>query len=196
MNRVRGFTLMEVMIALTILSMMMVAIVSSLRTFANTQVSLERTTARVDEMRMVSGFLRRSVEATISSGGGNRALSFDAVEGRETYFLGMASEFTWVAPVAAGAGFGGVYFMHLGLEGDALTVRWQPYRSGVTPVGWGDMQARALLQDVQEYRVSYLPVHGGEWMDDWSDSSSTPVSVRMQIKAGEKYWPELLIRLN
>lgn len=194
MNRVRGFTLMEVMIALTILSLMMVAIVASLRTFANTRVSLERTTARVDEMRMVSAFLRRSVEAAISSVGVSGGVpTFDVVDERGTYFLGMASEFTWVAPVA---GFGGVYFMHLGLEGEALAVRWQPYRRDVTPVNWESTQARTLLEDVQEYRVSYLPAHGSEWMDDWIDSSSAPVSVRMQIKVGGKYWPELLIRLN
>ena len=193
MNRARGFTLMEVMIALTILSLMMVAIVASLRTFANTQVRLERTTARVDEMRMVSAFLRRSVEAAMSSSGGSKVPTFDSIDERGTYFLGMASEFTWVAPVA---GFGGVYFMHLGLEGEALAVRWQPYRRDVTPADWESMPARTLLEEVQEYRVSYLPAHGGEWMDDWSDLSSAPVSVRMRIKAGGKYWPELLIRLN
>jgi len=196
MNRDRGFTLMEVMIALTILSMMMVAIVSSLRTFANTKATLEIKTARVDEIRMVSAFLRRSLEAAMPSGGGSNVPTFDVVDDQLTYFLGTSSGLTWVAPVVGGSGFGGVNFMRLSLDGEELVLRWQPYRRDMAPVDWSRMKSRTLIQDVEEYRVSYRPSYGGEWLEVWSDSSSSPVSVRMNIKAGGKYWPELVVRLD
>ena len=60
----RGFTLVEVVVALTILSLIMLATVTGLRTLANTQGTLERVTARIDEVRTVSGFLRDLMEAT------------------------------------------------------------------------------------------------------------------------------------
>jgi len=196
MNRVRGFTLMEVMIALTILSMMMVAIVSSLRTFANTRATLETKTNRVDEIRMVSAFLRRSLEATMSSGGGSNVPTFDIVDDQQTYFFGTSSGLTWVAPMVGGAGFGGVNFMRLNLDGEELVLHWQPYRRDMDPVDWNRMKARTLVKDVEEYSVSYRSSYGGEWQEAWSDSASSPVSVRMNIKAGGKYWPELLVRLD
>ena len=40
--RSRGFTLVEVMVSLAVLSLILLATVSALRTFANTQGSLER----------------------------------------------------------------------------------------------------------------------------------------------------------
>ena len=62
-----GFTLVEVMVALTILSLVMMATVTGLRTLANTQSAIERMTSRVDEVRSVSIFLR-DLLASASSG--------------------------------------------------------------------------------------------------------------------------------
>ena len=81
-----GFTLVEVMVSITVLSMILLATVTALRTFGNTQQSLQHMTHRVDEVRSVSGFLRAAIEsATIAedasgglalggTGGGNIAL--------------------------------------------------------------------------------------------------------------------------
>ena len=66
-----GFTLVEVVVALTILSLIMLATVTALRTLANTQGTLERVTARIDEVRTVSGFLRDLMEAAVVGEGGS-----------------------------------------------------------------------------------------------------------------------------
>ena len=87
-TRSAGFTLVEVMVSITVLSMILLATVTALRTFGNTQSSLQRMTHRVDEVRSVSGFLRAAIEsATIAedasgglalggSGGGGRSGGF------------------------------------------------------------------------------------------------------------------------
>ena len=200
MNRARGFTLMEVMIALTLLSMMMIAIVSSLRTFANTRTTLERMTGRVDEIRMVSAFLRRSLAAAVPITGSSGGVpTFDSIDNRgnqETYISGTSSKLTWVAPVAAGAGLGGVYVMNLSWQEDALALRWKPYQKNVTALAWEGTKAHILVENVQEFAVAYRSEFGGEWISDWPASDASPVSVRMSIKAGGKYWPELVMRLE
>lgn len=61
----RGFTLVEVMVALSILSLLLLATISALRTFGNTQVSVEKLTNRVDEVRTVSGFLRDTLQSAV-----------------------------------------------------------------------------------------------------------------------------------
>jgi general secretion pathway protein J len=60
-SRLRGFTLIEVMIALTLLSMIMVAIIAAMRTFGNTKATIQQVTNRVDEIRVVSEFLRKTI---------------------------------------------------------------------------------------------------------------------------------------
>lgn len=196
MKQARGFTLMEVMIALTILSMMMVAIVSSLRTFANTSIVVDRKTDRVDEIRMVSGLIRRSLEAAILSGGTSSVPTFDRVDEAGTYFSGATSELTWVAAMVGGSSFSGVFFMRLSFEGEQLMLRWQPYVSGTVPADWDSVKARVLLQDVEGYNVSYRSVYGSDWLEDWSDTLNNPVSVKMTIMVDGKYWPELIVRLG
>ena len=85
-GRVRGsagFTLVEVVVALAILSLVMLATITGLRTLANTQVSLVRMTERVDGMRAVSSFLRDTLESAAvgSSSGGGLAMGGGAAAG-------------------------------------------------------------------------------------------------------------------
>ena len=55
----QGFTLIEVMVALTILSLVLMVTVTGLSTLANTQSAIERMTSRIDEVRSVSIFFAR-----------------------------------------------------------------------------------------------------------------------------------------
>ena len=61
MRRARGFTLVEAVVALTILSMIMVATIATLRAFGNTNIAIKQVTQRVDEVRVVSAFLRNTI---------------------------------------------------------------------------------------------------------------------------------------
>ena len=58
-----GFTLVEVIVSLGILSLIMLATISALRTFGQTQVSLDKMIDRVDEVRTVSGMVRGAADA-------------------------------------------------------------------------------------------------------------------------------------
>ncbi len=54
-----------------------------------------------------------------------------------------------------------------------------------------------MLQSVNEFKVGYLAVYDdGDWLDLWNGSQRNPVAVRITIRSGEKYWPELVIRLS
>ena len=52
----RGFTLIEVVVSLAILSLVLLGTVTGLRTLGNTQESLERVTDRAEEVRTVRFF--------------------------------------------------------------------------------------------------------------------------------------------
>ena len=74
MPKSRGFTLIEVIVALGIFSLIMLATVSGYRTLGNTASTIDRMTDRTDELRSVSAFLRDALENAVvgtESGGGD-----------------------------------------------------------------------------------------------------------------------------
>ncbi len=197
MSRLRGFTLLEVMIALTLLSMIMVATITALRTLGNTKTSLTQVTDRVDEIRVLSEFLRNTIGAAmpvVRVG----STEEDFVDGGAygTYFAGDATHVMWVSPLVAGADLGGAFVMQLALVEDRLELKWHPYQSDVQAVNWDELESRVLLKSVDEFQVGYLAAYGTEWLDLWAGSQRNPVAVRITIKSGERYWPELVIRLS
>lgn len=197
MSRPRGFTLLEVMIALTLLSMIMVATIAAMRTLGNTKTSVAQVTDRVDEIRVLSEFLRNTIGAAMPVVRvGSSAEDFVDGGAYGTYFAGDATHVMWVSPLVAGADMGGALVMQLALVEDQLELKWHPYQSDVQAVNWDELESRVLLQSVDEFQVGYLAAYGTEWLDLWAGSQRNPVAVRITIQSKERYWPELVIRLN
>ncbi len=137
MSRPRGFTLLEVMIALTLLSMIMVATITAMRTLGNTKSTMEQVTNRVDEIRVVSEFLRNTIGAAMPVlRVGSSPEAFSDAGNYGTYFSGDATHLMWVSPLVAGADMGGAFVMQLALVEDRLELKWHPYQSDVMAVNW------------------------------------------------------------
>lgn len=197
MNKSRGFTLLEVMIALTLLSMIMAATVAAMRTFGNTKQTLEGVTSRVDEIRSVSEFLRNSIGGALPVPGEDESGdAFAEEEGQGIYFGGDNSQLMWVAPLVGGSGIGGVYIMLLAQVEDSLELKWHPYIADVNAVSWGDIKPRTLVQSLDDFEVGYLAEYDGEWEAAWPGAQALPVAVRLQVRAAQRYWPELVIGLS
>lgn len=196
MSRSRGFTLLEVMVALTLLSMMMVAVIAAMRTFGNTKVTIGQVTDRVDEVRVVSGFIRNSLGAAMPLA--REGLIDEDADGPEvgTYFRGSPTSVVWVSPLLGGSGLGGVFVMRLAFADGELTLSWHPYVKSVQAYDSQELESRVLLQDVEEFEVGYLDSFGGEWAEEWSGQANNPVAVRLNIRSRGKYWPEMVVRLS
>ncbi len=197
MSRQRGFTLLEVMIALFILSMIMVATISALRGFGNTKATVTQVTNRLDEVRVVSSFLRNSLGSAMplrldKTG----APTFGRPEPSATFFRGTSSGVVWVAPLIAGADLGGAFVMQLSHIEGRVELRWHPYHAALEEVSWTEVESRVLLENVEEFTIGYLGDYGGEWLAQWSESPVNPVALRLNIKSHNRYWPELVVRLN
>ncbi len=197
MSRARGFTLLEVLVALTLLSMIMVATIAALRTLGNTKTSVTQVTDRVDEIRVLSEFLRNTIGAALPVVRvGSSADDFLDADAYGTYFAGDATRLVWVSPLVAGADMGGAFVMQLALVEGRLELKWHPYQSDVLAVDWNDLEPRVLLPSVDEFQVGYLAAYGAEWLDLWAGDQRNPVAVRISIRSRERYWPELVIRLS
>ena len=190
-----GFTLIEVIVALAILSLIMLATISAMRTFANTQGSLDRLSGRIDEIRTVSSFLRDTLDSTVFSAG-NGGLSLGGRGGQElAYFAGTGSSVDWKAPILFGEGFGGTFLLRLAHEQDQLLLRWQEPVEPGQPVEWNDTESRVMVASVEAFEASFLPEFGDEWQEDWK-SLDSPALIRLRIKANGKYWPDLIMQIQ
>lgn len=197
MKASRGFTLLEMIIGATLLSMIVVATLAAMRTLGNTHSTLEQVTDRIDEVRVVSEFLRNSIAGAMPVL--RVGFAEEDVEGGDnygTYFNGNEQQLTWVTPMLAGAGMGGAYINRLALVDRQLVLRWHPYLRESDAVEWDALEPRILLDNVEEFRIGYLSEYGGEWIEEWVVSQRNPAAVRLALRVDERYWPELVVSLD
>jgi general secretion pathway protein J len=196
---VAGFTLVEVVVSLAVLSLIMLATVTALRTFGNTQASAERLIERVDEIRSVSGFLRDGLEAAVvapDAGGGRLALGPGSAVRIPPYFKGNSQSLEWKAPLMFGESYGGVFLLRVGREDDRLVLRWRPPNdTDRDDADWNEAPSRVLLTGLEELQAAYRPEFDLPWQEEWSEEGS-PALVRLGIRAGGRYWPELVLRVQ
>ncbi|MEO0436641.1 MAG: prepilin-type N-terminal cleavage/methylation domain-containing protein [Pseudomonadota bacterium] len=187
----RGFTLVEVLVGISILSLVLLATVSGLRTLASTQISLSAVAARNDELRTVGSFLRDALEAT-TVGSGSGGLSLGGGGNEEAIFEVGSGYLLWAARVRIGDGVGGHYVIRVAQEDGSLVMRWQRRIPSRELQPWNNAAARTLVDNLEEFSVSYRRNPGGEWLGEW-DRRGAPGWVRMRIKASSRYWPDLIV---
>jgi len=198
-RRSRGFTLVEVVVALAVLSLLMTTVLAALRAFGNTQESLERVTGRVDELRAVSSFLRESLEASVVGGngaGGGLSFGSSLEDSRELpYFQGDETGFEWKARMVFGEIYGGTFLVRVARVEDRLTLAWLRPPHSAKSVDWDHQLSRVLVPRLQEMQVAYRGPADSEWRPVW-DEHESPAEVRLVIKADDRYWPDLIMAVQ
>ncbi|WP_136680232.1 prepilin-type N-terminal cleavage/methylation domain-containing protein [Neptunomonas sp. XY-337] len=189
-KRERGFTLVEVLIALVVLSFMMAAAVASIRTLATTQEKVEQRLVQLNEIRQVSGFLRTALSNAMPI-----QASLEGMSGYGTYLSGGPKEVIWVAPATMGV-LGGTFVFRLFHEDDKLKLAFAPYENGITEPDWQSLEAQTLLDKVDAFTISYGVAYADELLDTWEYQLTLPSRVALSLKVNGKFWPELVVALK
>lgn len=204
MTNGRGFTLIEVVIALSLLSLIMMGLISALGSFGATASRLDERAGKSGAAWQVGDFLRASLSSSVGQ------LKQTLPDGSQSvYFRGAPHELVWLGSMPARYGAGGVHHFHLGLAPDArgnqLLLQYAPYVKvdGVqnppatsTPVS----SAHVLADAVTAFRVAYQrkpkgPAEQAEWFDTWEDTERLPGRLRIDIELAGSSWPPLFITL-
>jgi len=189
-RRSAGFTLVEVVVALTVLSLISLATVTALRTFAVTQQRLGDVSERTADMRISGQFLRRTLSDAM-------LMTRTSDRGAVSYFSGSQDEMIWVAPFSASRAVGGVMVFKLSVNYHReLVIQIAPYRSPQQAIAWESLAEYVVVQQLNKFSVGYLDGASGEWLDNWSGQLHNPDRVRISIAANGRYWPDNIIRLN
>ncbi len=192
-----GFTLLELLIAMTLMGMILVMVYGGLRLGMRSWEAGQVRVEAVDDMRLVQEFIRRQLRQTVvtfrSDGFGERVVAFE----------GDAAQLNLVAPMLAYLGLGGLYFIQFDViqenETDHLRVRWWPFRAD----GFEDddeSEESILLSDVSDFEWSYFGSEESgqdpEWYQRWESQTQYPRLVRLRLDVGGEPWPDLVVAIS
>lgn len=203
-----GMTLIEVMVALALLSLLSLGVLTAFRLGERSwhQISAVATSDR--DVVSAQRFLRQILESShpFRQPSESRIATF-GLEGSATHL--------WVtAPMPQASGLGGHYRYELIEEtGDRglkrLRVRWWLDRNGSLALAntsvTGDPHEEVLLDAVESIAWSYLPPAdpnsldvpmGERWRSSWTGSLKPPALVRLQVSfpsGDRRRWPDLIV---
>ena len=196
--RFKGFTLVELLVVMSLLSLVMLALGGAMRGMAQTGDRIDIRLARADELRVAAGFLRTCLERVSARKleglpAGENALPFSA----------SADALDWIGVMPARYGAGGRHFFRLGLAPGAagqqnLVIFFKPVAGVVGRPDWSGAQMRVLAEQVTGLQIQYQDgrAEGAPWRQDWplKDRLPSGISISVQTLAGR--WPPIAMAVH
>jgi general secretion pathway protein J len=218
-----GFTLIELIIAIALVSLITLLLYSGLRLGTSTWERVETRADATSQLRVARNFLERALLQA-------RPVQVSIEAQRRFVFAGDTQSLELAAPLSEYVGIPGLYILRLTLAnngkhhqlvltrwllnpkvlaGDEQGPAWQPLQrnesgSAPPPSSQTDVASAAfgrdlLLDGVGELAFSYFGVQQGElspdWHPDWIDQPRPPLAVRIHLTTTEQTWPDALIPL-
>jgi general secretion pathway protein J len=197
MRRARGFTLVEVLVAISLLSVVMLGLGAALRTMGDAEQRIDQRISRADEMRMAAGFMRSAL-ARVSW----RQVVPPPPARPGVLFGGTPQSVTWVGVMPARFGAGGRYFFRIAPEdtaqGRALVVRFTPWKDQAAFPDWSQAEGRVLVKGVQSLRMVFFDGEAVQpaWVNEWTATDRTPDRVLIELETAQGAWPPLFLPLR
>ena len=186
-NACRGFTLVEMLVALTIMAVVLGLLTNSMRFSLKTTEVVESNISAVESMHQAQRALRRQLQMAVPI---RRA---DSNDGDELEFTATQKELQFIAPLPGLAAGGGLYRITLRVENDVtiggsdgrLMMTFNSSLDGPEPqLGPEGSQEIVLLDGFSDAGFSYLDtrrVSPGEWTNDWNHGDRLPDLVRLRV---------------
>ncbi|MBY0278150.1 prepilin-type N-terminal cleavage/methylation domain-containing protein [Candidatus Binatia bacterium] len=187
-----GFTLLELMISLTLLGVMLAMVYSVFATALAAVPRGEDVAARSARMRAATSLLARQVRSIISF----------PVEGEEEstpcYFWGNRYAFEFVTATPQHNGGEGLAKVTYSTDGTSFSMREEVVFSAAAITGEAaaaPVSAVTLLDGLKSVRFQYLRLDGtdSEWRDEWDpyEEQTLPGAIRVTLDGlgvGDSYW--------
>lgn len=193
-----GFTLIEVLLATTLLAAGLALGFATVRAAGATAQRGEDIAARNERIRAVSEFLRRRI-------GGAQGIVFelDPSTGASRRFGGDAQGMRFVADLPDYLGRGGPHLHALGVArsgaGLALQVDFRMVLAGEIVAGSAARPPEPLAEGLRRVEFAYRgPGKNGRpapWLYRWEHPEALPTQVRVRIADARGAWPDVVVAL-
>lgn len=192
--RARGFTLLELLIALGVTTLVMALLFAGFGLIGRNEDRNQARIERVERMSVVSQWLERKLEGLRPLA----RLEEGAVSG---FFSGNAAGALWIAPLPERDGSGGLHVLRLGPlrhpDGRVdLLVEALPYDGARMQLDWTQALRQVLLADVRSLQWHYQDGRSGAWVRQWTAAQGRyPVRVKIELGDDGGDWPPLVFSL-
>ena len=188
-----GFTLLEMLIAITVLALLMIGLTQGVRTGFAFWASQTRRSAEVTELDATARVLRNVLTdipiRSAASGAGQVAILFE----------GRSALLTLVSDLPTGLGDTRRAKIDIELRGEDLVLDWTPHRHEVSsspPLRPAEVR---LLRGVKTLEFAYWGSPDGSggaaaWLPEWT-SPTLPEMIRIRLSFGKgdgRRWPDLV----
>ncbi|MCC6194307.1 MAG: prepilin-type N-terminal cleavage/methylation domain-containing protein [Burkholderiales bacterium] len=197
----RGFTLVELLIALSLFALMSAVLFGSLRLAGRSADAGDEKVQASSGMRLAGEYLRTQLSA-------QHPQRMRKIHEFPLLFGGNQDEIRYAAPLPARVGLGGMWYWRLsvakvpGKEHEALVLdRMIPDLNATDMPTFAESERSVLADDIKSLKVSYYGRDRGSaldvaptWRASWEDSQLLPVLIQLEVapRVGEP-WPPLLI---
>ncbi|MEO7431337.1 MAG: prepilin-type N-terminal cleavage/methylation domain-containing protein [Dokdonella sp.] len=181
----RGFTLLEVMLAIMLLALLLAGTYGAIRTATKAMHSGEAAIDRTNRLRVAEEFLRRQISRIMPL-----AFGQDKTTNANLVFDGSRNSMRFVAPMPGYLSKGGAYVQTLTFAGNRrggkqLLFADQMLNGFDMDEKSTDSEPSILLDQIADGRFQYRTLdENGEmtdWSDEWDDPTTTPVMVRVVV---------------
>jgi general secretion pathway protein J len=168
----KGFTLLELLVVITILGLILVALSSGVHFAGRAWQSQERSGARQGDLDAVQNVVRN----LIASG---------------THFEGDGTALRFVSELPEALGRRGLYDIELHAVADRLMLTWCPHLKGTKANS--QSKATELVKGVTAVKFAYL-VEASAWQTTIADKTKPPALIRVALVLDNgDMWPPLVI---
>lgn len=218
-----GFTLVELLIALSLMGLITLLLFSGLRVGIRAWEGVAAASERTAPVRLAHELLGRTLA---------QAHAVQVVSEAESRLLfgGTPESLELASPLGQHVGIPGLYVLRLVLEetgddrrlvlqrwllhpdvlaGGGQVPEWQPLADGRTAsvaAGNGDEDLASgaygttlLLDGVEELQIAYFGIIEGaeepQWHDEWLEQPTLPLAVRLRLTTTGQTWPDTLVSL-
>jgi general secretion pathway protein J len=198
MNKTVGFTLLELLIAITLLGFMLALLFGGMRLGARSWDAGELRSGHSTHLALVQGFLRRELSQVYP-------YRWKKKVNTELAFVGESSRLRFVAPIAARLGPGGLYLVSVeqaeDKDGKQLVMKRvipDSDSGDFNALDEADAEKDVLAEQIESINFAYFGAETKDaepqWLDKWDNPKSLPYLIRIRVKfSNGRDWPDLVV---
>jgi general secretion pathway protein J len=195
-RRQSGFTLIEVVIATSLLALGLAIAFATLHNAGRATARAEASAQRAERLRAAQGFVRTQLSAALPI-----PFEFDGESGAATFLRVQPGKLEYVATMPGYLARGGPYLQTLefvrGADGQQL--RFQHQLLSADGALDAEREPVVLLDGIEEgsFEVRTIDEQSrpGRWQERWDTSAQLPPQVRVRIRFRDprRSWPDLVV---
>lgn len=198
--RQAGFTLLEILIGMSLLGVMMVLLFGSLRVCVQNWDAGEEKIAQVGQATIIQNFFINHLQNLLP-------LQDNFSEKKQFSFQGDTNTLQFVSSMPASAGRLGLQLFTIALDDPKtksghLTVGMRPFFKATDGDDWKTDQV-VILKEVKSLTFSYFgldpqkPAEPAAWQETWLEKQQTPLLVKVVIEfLNGTVWPDIVVALK